>query len=124
MEQILGTSDYIKFFSGIFFALIGVAVFKLMELSQRDYLSERTPVIFRWGFWFHDNWRDLLTAILLVFITVRFSQDIITYFFSDIIKVDGFKDGMFMYLLVGLLHGKIVRAIRKLVYVPKQTENN
>lgn len=87
-------------------SLIGIALSALLFTTKRDPLSERTPTEFSWHFFWNDNVKriikSILTATLVLFITIRFSQELM-----------GQKLTMFYAFGVGFGLDKIIEKLRK-----------
>lgn len=115
MELITGTSNINNFIAAIFFSIIGVVLFKLLQVSKRNITSERSPMFFSWKFFWKDNWVDLLLTILFIYVTVRFTQDIVTNYLGGIVNFDAFKDGMFIYLVCGIFNAKLITIFRNAI---------
>ena len=54
-----------------FWIVIGLFVSSYIQTTGRNKLSDRTPFMFSWRFWFADNWRKLLVSAAVIFIMIR-----------------------------------------------------
>lgn len=67
--------------AGFAFAIIGVALSLLLDTTTRNPMSERSPVVFSWQFFWSDNFlriiKSIVTTILVIFISLRFAKNII-----------------------------------------------
>lgn len=71
-KVIFGDYTFIQLFGFFWFLIIGYIIYGLNEVSSRDTHSPVTPVPFKWGFWFKDNWRRYLVTILSTYVFFRF----------------------------------------------------
>jgi flagellar biosynthesis protein FlhB len=87
-------------------ALIGIALSALLFTTKRDPLSARTPTHFSWKFFWNDNTKrivkSILTTVLILFITIRFSQELM-----------GQKLTMFYAFGLGFGLDKVIEKLRK-----------
>lgn len=77
IQAILGTQTLDVFLTNVFFALIGLALSVLVDTSTRNPVSKTSPVHFSWKFFFQDNWKRLVRNILLLFLGLRFSPELL-----------------------------------------------
>lgn len=82
LANILGEADVAHWISAIFFALVGIVVSLLISSSKRDARSPGTPYKFSWRYLIFDNGKRIALSILLVFITLRFSQELLSAQFT------------------------------------------
>ncbi len=76
LTLIFGTNDVEFLKAGFIFALLGSVLNLLIESNKRDPNSTRTPPNFSFLFLFKDNVKRLLITVILIFIFMRFSQEI------------------------------------------------
>lgn len=82
MEQ--GTNEFIASLVGemgiahfamlMFFALIGATIKLTTQVKERDVASPATPERFSFGFLLADNWKRMLSSLLLIYVFVRFTS--------------------------------------------------
>lgn len=77
LGHILGEADVAHWIGAIFFACVGVTISLLISSSKRDASSPGTP--YKFSFWYlvFDNGKRIALSMLLIFVTLRFSQDIL-----------------------------------------------
>jgi hypothetical protein len=82
------------------FAVLGVLLSLRLHIISRDVPSARTPIRWSWRFFFLDNTKRLLTTLALIFIALRFCQDLIgiqlTMWFSFVIGLGLDKIAQFL----------------------------
>ena len=88
--QIISGSETPGTFSGlVFFAIIGIFLSLLMQTTKRDVSSPATPFCFSFKFLFSDNNKRIVASIILVYIALRFTPDLIgveiTQFYAFVI---------------------------------------
>lgn len=76
ISKILGDIPAIDFMVLWFFALVGVAIRLLIDVQGRDKLSFRTPYRFSWNWLWLDNARRILATVLLIFVSLRFCEEV------------------------------------------------
>lgn len=58
-----------------FMAFLGLIAYLIIDLWNRNVVSERSPLNFDWKFWIKDNWlRALLTLLLSPIVIILFEQ--------------------------------------------------
>lgn len=77
LERMLGTNDVPFLAAVLAFALIGVVISLLIHASNRRPESYTSPRRFSFLYLIQDNWKRILLDVLLVLVTVRFSQEVI-----------------------------------------------
>lgn len=58
----------------MFFALVGATIKLTTQVSKRDVASTATPEKFSFSFLLQDNWKRMLSSLLLIYLFVRFSS--------------------------------------------------
>lgn len=96
LERVTGTNDFPFLAAVLVFALTGVVISLLIHASNRKPDSYTSPRKFSFGYLIRDNWKRVLLDILLVLVTIRFSQEI-----------TGLKLSEFTALLIGISFDKI-----------------
>jgi hypothetical protein len=74
---ITGMDNPEKFLGLIFFALVGVMLSLLLQTTARNPNSESTPFKFSWKFLWKDNVKRILASIVLIYVALRFSPQLI-----------------------------------------------
>lgn len=100
-ELFFGTSNLQYFFAAYFFALVGVGISLLLQTNNRDVSSKNTPVAFSYRFLIADNWKRIVLSVLLIYVTLRFTQEI-----------TGQELTMFWALVIGLGLDKIAQLLK------------
>jgi hypothetical protein len=77
IEQIIGMQDPVLFAISYAFGLLGVILSLLWHTSRRNKSNKATPYNFSWRFLLKDNLQRIATSVLLLFIGIRFSKEII-----------------------------------------------
>lgn len=72
-ELLLGTNDLPTYLAALLFALIGAFIVLLLKSRTRDRLSPNTPSQFSYKFLAWDNLREIILALLLISLALRFS---------------------------------------------------
>jgi hypothetical protein len=89
ITALLGGQEPSHFLVNFVFALIGVALTLLLSTTFRDIDSKRTPQAFCWKFFVRDNWKRVVSGLLLTLLALRFTQEIfgieVTHFFAVVI---------------------------------------
>lgn len=96
LERMLGTNDVSFLAAVLLFALVGVVISLLIHASNRNPDSYTSPRKFNFWYLIRDNWKRILLDVLLVLVTVRFSQDLV-----------GLKLTELTGLLIGVSYDKI-----------------
>lgn len=76
MDTILGTADYKLFFSLYFFGVIGLIISLLLNAAHRNPVAPTTPLKFHVWFMIVDNYKRIVLSFLLIFVVVRFYNEI------------------------------------------------
>jgi len=100
-QLFLGRYDLTTFFGFLFFALVGVLISLLVQSNKRDQNTTDSPVKFKWWFLFKDNWKRIISSILLIYVTIRF--------FKELTNLDL---NMFLSLCIGLGWDKLSEFIK------------
>jgi hypothetical protein len=93
---LLGPFTFGHFLALLLLALIGAALSLLLQTTNRDVHSERSPVRFSWRFFICDNSRRFATSILLILVALRFTKDLF-----------GFEITEFWALAIGFVNDKV-----------------
>lgn len=108
LHLVIGTDNWPMYFAEWFFSFVGIAVSLLMGVAKRQPLSETSPVHFSFSFFWSDNFRRIITTLLLVFVTLRFANELIGV---DISLWGSLGIGFSHDLLAGVLKKKNVFGI-------------
>lgn len=76
-ELLLGTTDYTAYAVSFVLALIGAFFSLRFQVAKRNKNSPETPQRFSVKFMLADNAMRLLTTVLLIFIGLKFSQELL-----------------------------------------------
>jgi hypothetical protein len=60
-----------------FFATLGIALSLLWHATRRNVNEKTTPVQFNFWFMLRDNWKRIISSVILVYIALRFAPEII-----------------------------------------------
>jgi len=99
---VLGHTSPAMFAALFFFAVVGVFINLLLHAQSRNVLSTDTPEKFSFRFLLYDNWRRIVLAILLIYISIRFVGIIF-----DIDVVNNNELYLFAALIIGFLFDKL-----------------
>ena len=77
INELLGGIELIPFMVAVFYACIGATLNLLIHANTRDVGSSRTPDNFSYKFLIRDNWKRIAISVILIFISIRFSQEIL-----------------------------------------------
>ena len=105
VEYLIGDVTLPHFAAGMLFVGIGLLVTLLLDVSQRDVESKRTPRQWSWRFFWSDNMLRFILNLLVAISFIRFWPDI-----------DGEEISMFYCFCIGLCFDSLyiaIRAIRK-----------
>lgn len=100
-EILIGLTAPLEFSGLVFFAIIGVFVSLLIQTTKRDVTSTNTPFGFSWSFLFSDNVKRLVLSILLIYLALRFTPDII-----------GMQVNNFVAFSIGLSFDKLAQFVK------------
>ena len=96
IERLFGTSDITYIVALIIFAIIGVVLSLLMHSSERNPDNPNNPAKFNIWFLIRDNIKRIIFGILIIFISMRFSDELF-----------GMKLSELTALLIGFSYDKI-----------------
>jgi hypothetical protein len=89
LDTLLGGQTAAHFFGLLFFAFFGALLSLLLQTTVRDIKSPESPIHFSWGFLFFDNWKRILTGVMLILLALRFTSELfgvtITEFWAVVI---------------------------------------
>lgn len=104
IDIVTGGTSIGVMFGCFFFAFLGAVVNILIKVLRRDKNSKRTPVEFKWDFFWKDNLPRFIFStilnILVVFISLRFSKEL---FNSELNPIFSLITGLTFDGLVGKL---------------------
>lgn len=101
ISTLLGGQTASAFAALLFFALLGAAISMLLHTTKRDPNSTATPIRFSWLFFIEDNWKRAITSLLLIYVALRFTPDII-----------GVTINEFWAIAIGLCNDKLAELIK------------
>lgn len=101
IQEILGTDTWQSFATQFFFAITGMLVSLLLHGANRQVEEPTTPNNFSIKFLVADNWKRIVLNILLVYITIRFFQEL-----------TGMQLSLFFCLIIGLGYDKLAQWIK------------
>jgi len=105
---LIGNVGVVMFAALFFFALIGVSINLLFHANTRDQSSPNTPKKFSVSFLISDNWKRILLAILLIYVSIRFVQLIFT------ISVENNNElYLFSAVFIGFIFDKLGEFMKK-----------
>ncbi|RYD96841.1 MAG: hypothetical protein EOP50_06265 [Sphingobacteriales bacterium] len=76
LTALLGLSTPGRFAALLMLALIGATLSLLLQAKNRDPLSPATPTKFSLSFLVCDNWRRMLTTLILIWAALRFTPQL------------------------------------------------
>jgi len=74
VQILIGNATLPQFLAALTFAYITSFAMLMYRTTKRDVNSERTPNQFSWSFLIRDNSARISANIILIFLSVRFSQ--------------------------------------------------
>lgn len=77
LTHLIGPGSIALLIGALIYAYIGAFIMLLLTTTKRDPLSDRTPFCFSWRFLWSDNTKRLIATIILIFIAIRFSRELI-----------------------------------------------
>lgn len=101
LQLLLGDQAPQTFGVLLFYALFGAALSLLLHTTERDPNSNRTPDKFCWKFFFRDNWKRIVTGIMMIGATLRFTPELF-----------GIEISEFWALVIGLSHDRLAQLIK------------
>ena len=108
LQLVIGTEHWPMYFAEWFFAFVGIALSLLLGAATRKPASSTSPVEFSWKFFWSDNFRRIVATLLLVFVSLRFANDI---FGVDMTLWGALGIGLSHDLLAGVLKKKNILGI-------------
>lgn len=110
LHNIIGDVSVQWFISMMLFALVGATINLLLNVSERDKNSDNTPYHFSLKFMLLDNWKRMLSTLLLIFVFVRFMPLVLP---SDILSTIKDEDALlFMALIIGYSFDKLSEILK------------
>jgi len=98
----------VPMFAALFiFAMIGTAINLLLHVNSRDQNSPNTPVAFSFKFMLWDNWKRIVSSLLLIFVVIRFMG---VFFEIDVKNQEFYLVGA---LLVGFVFDKLSEVLKQ-----------
>jgi hypothetical protein len=101
ITALLGSIPLPVFVGLLFFALFGAVLSLLLQTTSRDVKSEASPVHFSWSFFFLDNWKRIVTTLMLIYVALRFAPDLM-----------GIEISNFWALIIGFGNDKIAQFLK------------
>lgn len=74
---ILGTDDFTLVFVTYIYALLGAFFSLLLESTNRNPMSCKSPVEHSWYFLFTDNAKRILRTVLMIIVVMRFCKELL-----------------------------------------------
>lgn len=100
-SALLGNASGWVFVALVYFALFGACLSLLLQTTSRDVASAATPAHFSWNFFFADNWKRILTSLMLIYAALRFAPELFGVDISN-----------FWSLIIGFANDKIAQVIK------------
>jgi hypothetical protein len=98
---LLGELTAANFFALMFFALFGALLSLLLQTTNRNVNSLATPKHFSWGFFWEDNWKRIVTGLMLIYVALRFTPELF-----------GITINEFWALAIGFLNDKLAQVVK------------
>lgn len=84
LQELLGKGNDLSTLAAAFvFALIGIFITLLLGSTQRQVLSESSPIHFSWHYLFSDNFKRIVATLLMVVVSLRFVHDLFGFELSS-----------------------------------------
>lgn len=103
LNELLGSVAFVPFLIALFYAFVGAAVSLLIASNARDVHSEGSPTQFSYRYLIRDNWKKIVLSVLLIFISIRFSQELL-----------GQQVTMYLAFVIGLSVDRLAGLIKKI----------
>lgn len=105
---LIGTANYALYGAEWVFALMGAFLSLRLHAYSRDAMSDGTPGLFSWKFLLADNIWRIVTALVLIFIFLRFPGQLL------LAKLDGASEvwRLLTALGVGFLNDKLAQVLK------------
>lgn len=97
LNIILEGMQPVYFWVYYFMSFLGMVTYLIIDLWNRNVVSERSPVIFDWKFWFKDNYLRVILTMFLSPIVIILFQEIIG---MGITMVGAFTVGLSMDVVI------------------------
>ena len=101
LYYLIGTTDHVQFFTGLFFLLLGIFVSLMLHANTRDVNSTSSTMRFSYRFLIKDNIGRLLFSVLLSMILYRFAGNLFTM-----------EDNMYFAFIIGFSFDKIIQIFK------------
>jgi hypothetical protein len=114
IDSLLGGQEPHVFIANFIFAMLGVLLTLLASSTFRNVESERTPKQFSWKFFLSDNVKRILAGIILIYLALRFTQDIF-----------GIQVSNWFAVVIGILHDSLAWIVKEKIksYKLKTSDN-
>ncbi len=101
LELLIGPGSTARLVGALIYAFLGAFLMLLLSTTKRDVNSNRTPEQFSWRFLFSDNTKRIISTIILIFLFIRFSRELL-----------GADITMYVAVLIGLGSDKLAEFIK------------
>lgn len=109
ITNLIGAGGAQHLFTLMFFALVGANINLLDNLSKRDKYSPSTPMDFSLKFLVLDNWKRMVSSLLLIYLFVRFMPLLIP---SNIYEVIDGDIEFVLAILIGYSFDKLSQLLK------------
>lgn len=119
MEEIilscLGTTKIASIFAALIYGSIGIYINFQIKANHRNVPSEKSPVQWSWGFFWRDNWRNILKSYVGLFLLLRFGQ----YLIGDLglgkllVSMDSSTANAFLSVIYGVISPQVIYLFNK-----------
>jgi len=99
----------------VFFAALGVVIALLVDSTNRNPSSTRTPEKFSFLFLLKDNWKTIILTALAVLVTLRFAGSLFPGQFldSELNSPMGTEKWLFGSLMIGFLYNTLLQKLKE-----------
>lgn len=99
---VFGDITIVQFLAMFLLAGLGAFLSLLMQTTNRKVLSTESPVHFSWSYLWCDNSKRVMTAVILIFIFIRFMPELI-----------GAKPTSWLSICIGYGNDKLAQIFKK-----------
>jgi hypothetical protein len=101
LAGLLGANDPHIFFHVLIWALVGAVLSLLLHVAQRNPLTPNSTIRFSWRFFLWDNFKRIITTVLLIVVVLRFMPELL-----------GFQLSAFTAFLAGFANDKLAQMLK------------
>lgn len=120
LHYIFGEHSISFYLAAVFFLLLGHLTNKIIVFNRRS-----LNVPFNFKYWLKDNWMDVVFALILSFVAIRFTDSIVGGINNFLhIDLSFVADNMFYYFAAGLGFQTLLHWVRKKLTFIKSSKHS